>query len=517
MTPSQRIILNTAASYGRSLFAMALGLFSSRWVLQALGQDDFGLFSLVGSVIVFITFLNGTMSSSVSRHYAYAIGQSTHCETQQQKIEAVKKWFNTALSIHLILPALLILIGYPIGAWCIQHYFVIDPIRITACMWVFRFSLIAAYINMASVPFIALYTAKQLIAELSIIGFLSSFLAFGCAYGLLHVSTDRLIAYAFFMMLIHALIPLIQCLRARLTFPECRLDFTHWFDRQRFYQLTSFAGWQLFGSLGAILRGQGTAILLNRYFGTKVNAAYGISNTLVGQTQTLSSSLIGAFTPALTATEGAGNRNKTIDMAFRMCKFGTFLVVLFAVPLILEMRQVLVLWLKNPPLHTEKLCVLMLVMLLIDKITVGHMVAIAAHGKIAAYQFFLAPSILSTLPLAWLFIHWGLGVVSVGYAFILTMTVSSLGRVFFAKYLLNMSPWEWVLRVLFPMFSIILPSLLCGFVLQKFQAPSFLRILETTALTFLCSLVFGFMFVFDEKERTFFVSHLKFVLVRRKK
>jgi hypothetical protein len=87
MTASQRIAFNTLATYGRSVLGMFLGLFSSRWVLQALGQQDYGLYAVVGSVIVFITFLNGVTSGSVARFLAFSIGKGGSEETV--------RWFST--------------------------------------------------------------------------------------------------------------------------------------------------------------------------------------------------------------------------------------------------------------------------------------------------------------------------------------------------------------------------------------------------------------------------------------
>ena len=56
MTENRRIFLNIVATYGRSLYALILGLFCGRWALMALGEVDFGLYGLIGGLIVFITF-----------------------------------------------------------------------------------------------------------------------------------------------------------------------------------------------------------------------------------------------------------------------------------------------------------------------------------------------------------------------------------------------------------------------------------------------------------------------------
>jgi len=52
MTASRRIFLNIVATYGRSLYALVCGLFISWWVLAALGKEDFGLYGVVGGVMV---------------------------------------------------------------------------------------------------------------------------------------------------------------------------------------------------------------------------------------------------------------------------------------------------------------------------------------------------------------------------------------------------------------------------------------------------------------------------------
>ena len=112
MTTSQRILFNALASYGRTMFAMLLGLFSSRWVLASLGSIDYGLMAVVGSLIVFISFLNGISSTACARFFALSIGRND--------IEETNWWFNTALSIHVVLPIILIIIGFPIGEWAID-------------------------------------------------------------------------------------------------------------------------------------------------------------------------------------------------------------------------------------------------------------------------------------------------------------------------------------------------------------------------------------------------------------
>jgi O-antigen/teichoic acid export membrane protein len=495
---SRRIMFNTSATYMRSLVASGLALFSSRWVLGALGQSDYGLFSVVGSIIVFITFLNGVMAGSAARHFAFAVGRGDSDEAN--------KWFNASLSIHLILPIVLVLIGLPVGDYCIRHVLTIPAGRVPACLWVFRLSLLVAFVSMVSIPYTAMFWAKQHIAELALWGTMQSVLSFAFAYILTRVPGDRLLFCAGYGAAIGVAIQVVQVIRARYTFRECRCRIGYWFDRQRFSQIFSFAAWSLIGSLAGMVRLEGPAILLNLSFGAKVNAAYGVATAVSTQTATLSTAMTGALSPEITATEGRGDREGMLDLALRACKFATLLVMLFAIPLIVEMDYVLRLWLQVPPKYTTLFCQFMLVVLIVDSISIGHMMAVNASGRIAAYHATLGVINLLTIPLAWGFLRLGYGPTSVGVALVVIYFFCSLGRVLWTRRLLHMSAWRWTTDVVVSCATVGVGAVLVALVPHWLMPPSFLRLLIVTAASLLVIGVLGWFIVLDCDERLFVVE-----------
>lgn len=500
MTPSQRIALNTIATYTRSLFAAALGLFSTRWVLAALGQSDFGLFAVVGSIITFIVFLNSVMAGSAARHFAYSIGEG---DTEQ-----VNQWFNAAFSIHLILPIALILVGWPIGEYTISNVLTIPPDRITTALWVFRISLLSAFFSMVTIPFSAMFTAKQHIATLAIWGVLQSILSFSFAFLLTSLSGDPLLLYAIGTVSITIGIQIGLSVQAMIVFRECRIRRAHLFNIERFKKILSFAGWNFIGSFGAILRNQGSAILLNIFFSPKVNAAFGIANSVSAQVMTLSSAMTGAFSPEITASEGRGERKYMLDIALRMCKFSTLLVMLFAIPLIIEVEYILKLWLHDVPQYAGKLCQLMLVMFLIDQLTVGYMSAVSAQGKIAAYQATLGSILVLTLPLVWIFLKAGFSPTSVGFAFVITMFLVSLGRVFWGRYLLEMPIREWLVKVFYPCFIVGAISLIPALTITWCLPSSFSRFVMVSTVGISATGLGGWFIAFNANEQSFFTRNV---------
>lgn len=505
MTGSQRIALNTLATFSRSVFGMALGLFSSRWVLQALGPIDFGLMGVVGALITFIAFFSNLMSGAAARFFAFSIGRGD--------LEETRKWFNTSLSIHLTLPLLLILIGWPLGEYAIIHHINIPPNRLMTARWVFRFSLIASLWHMSATPFLGMFTAKQRIAERSLWDLVISLANFVFLFGLTRYRGDAWLLYSAGIVAIALAVGIVQVLRARLLFPECRFHFPYWWDRRRLREIVVYSGWNLFGGLGSLLRGQGSAILLNRFFSPglhpHVNASYSVGQQVSGQTQTLSSALLTAFTPEITALEGRGSRDQMLRQSYRASKFGVYLVMLFAIPVMLEIDTLLVLWLRQPPLLAAAFCRLMLATFMVDKITFGLMVAIHARGRIAGYQMMLGTLLMLTLPLAWLLLRLGNGATAVGWAFLITTGFCSLGRLFWARYLVNASIGIWLRTVFLPCFWVLMGGLLCGWLLIAcWPVPSFWRLCAVTVVTLISSLTLGWCLFSTRDERRFIVANL---------
>ena len=251
-----------------------------------------------------------------------------------------------------------------------------------------------------------------------------------------------------------------------------------------------------------MLRNQGVAILVNKSFGPLINSAMTVANNVNYHASTLATSLVAVFSPAITNAYGAGEMEQMRRMAFAVCKIGMLLVLVFALPLAVEMETVMRLWLKTPPDYSSELCLCMLGVLLIDKSTVGHMIAVAASGKVALYQFVVGGWIILTLPVAWLFVLCGWGPCSIGWALLITMALSAWSRVFFAHTIVEMSIRYWIVRIMFPIASLIVVVGGISFLPRMFMEATFLRVLVTTAIaeTVMALIVWGVVLDKEEKQ-----------------
>ena len=110
---SHHIMKNTLTLYVRMFFVIIVNLFTSRVILEVLGVDDYGIYNVVGGIVVLFTFLNTTMSSSTSRFITFELGRKDLIE--------VNKVFNTALTIHIVIALIILLIAETIGLWFLEN------------------------------------------------------------------------------------------------------------------------------------------------------------------------------------------------------------------------------------------------------------------------------------------------------------------------------------------------------------------------------------------------------------
>ena len=513
LTENRRIFWNIVFTYGRSLLSIGGALFISRWVLMALGQVDFGLFSVIGGLVVFIQFFNNVLAGATSRFYAFSIGEAKTDKTAHG-LEECRKWFNTALTIHTVLPLILIIIGYPIAKWAIYNWLTIPLERMDACVWILRFTCFSSFIAMVNVPFMAMYTAKQYIAELTVYSMATTILNIIFAYFMASHPGTWLVKYALWMCVVSIIPQMIICIRANFIFKECKIVCSYLGNISYLKQIGSYAGWQFLGAFSWVLRTQGISILINKVYGPQVNASMQIANQVNGGSSTLASALIKSFSPAIITAYGAKDEKRMTSLAFGACKFSSLLALIFVIPLCLELPEVIRLWLKNPPPFTIGLCYFMLVAYICDVWTNGNMIAINASGKIKKYQGVLTAISIFTLPVAIIATLCGGNVYSIGTIWVVAIILNSIGRIYFAQKILNMSAKRWVKEIMFPILALIIICSAIGFLPHLFLKQGFIRLIFTILLSEALFFPVAWFFVLSISERNFIVVRAKNLLHR---
>ena len=475
---------------------------------MALGETDYGLMGVVGGLTAFISFLNGIMAGGVGRFYAISVGAA---KTDPVKgLEKCREWFTTAVVIHTVLPVVLMVIGYPIGEWAVRHFLTIPPDRIEACVWVWRFTCLNCFVGMASVPYHAMYGAHQEIAELTIYSFATTTFNVIFLYYVINHPGDWLVRFAIWGSILSITPSLIITMRSFLKYKECRFLRKYIKCWTRVKEMVTYSGWLFIGSLGDLLSTQGMSVLVNKYFGPRVNAAQSVGNSLSGHCTTFSGSILGAFWPAIMNAYGAKDYARMRKMAYLVCKLASWFIMLFAIPLALEVDEVLLLWLKNPPAYASGLCVLALVVLIGDRSSFGFAIAMHATGDIAKYQIMVGGVYLLALPLAWCFFAHGMSVYALGYAMIISRGACAFMRMIMAREKTGLSTRHWCFHVAIPLFMALLITSFVGALPRIFMPhPSFVRIVVTTVLCVVTLISVSWFFVLDKSERNLATEKFK--------
>jgi len=481
---------------------------------MALGEVDYGLMGVVGGLSFFITFLNGLMANAVGRFYAFSIGRALSSQDEAAGIEDGKRWFSLAVTVHTVIPVLLMAAGYPIGLWVVRNYLVIPADRLVDCIWVFRFVCISCFLSMVTVPYNAMYTAKQYIAELTVYSVVASTLNVLFLYYMITHTGTWLVKYAFWSCALIVVPSMIIAIRGIAIFKECRFVWRYAWNKSRFIQLVQYCSWTVVGGLGMVFRNQGVAVLVNRFFGPATNASMTIANTVNCQTTTLTGAIQGAMTPVITTAVGAGRIEDAKRMSFRFCKLAMIFSLVFIIPLSLELPEVMRLWLKNPPQHVVGLCWIMLAVTFIDTHTHGHGIVIMAYGKVKWYQIILGGFNLLTLPLAYVFCKCGGSVYCVALAGLITWAMLAYGRLYFARRYLHMSIRHWARKIMLPVCVVMTLSVVVGAMPHLVFHSSLLRITLTGVLSNVVLLFLSWAFVLDGEERNFLITKIKSVTRR---
>lgn len=473
---------------------------------MALGEIDYGLLGLVGGMAAFVAFFSELMSGAVSRFYAISLGFSQ--KNPQDGLDECRGWFCTACFIYSTLPVVLLLTGYWGGVWAIYRFLVIPLERLEACVWVWRFTCASCFIGMLAVPFRAMYVAKQYIAELTIYSFFSTLLNFGVAYYMVSHTGVWLTRYALWMCLLSIIPNLIISARAISVFPECKVSMGRLIDVGRLKELGKYVSYRFIGAVSSLCQSQGNSILVNKFLGARFNATMAVGNTMASHVVSLSTAMSGAIGPAIYNAYGSGDRARMLKLVACASKVGALLYLIFMLPVMLEIDELFVLWLKNPPPCAPFIGMCVLMAYLTERLTDGEVNAIYATGNIKRFQVVLSACCLFGLVICGILLKAGMGMIGVGIAIILFKSMIMVGRIVFSRIEAGVSARHWILRVFIPLLVVSAIGLIAGSLARFFMVACVLRIIVTTVLVEMVFLPSVWLIVLDKGERAYLWSRV---------
>lgn len=378
---NKRIAKNTLFLYFRQILVMAVSLYTVRVVLGALGVEDYGIYNVVGGFVAMFNILSGALSVAISRFITFEMGRNG------DDIVRMRQIFSSSVIIQVCMGLLISLLIATFGVWFVECKMVIPTTRIQTAIGVLFLSAASFFINLLSVPYNALIIAHEQMKAFAYISVVEAVLNLLTAYLLIVVSCDKLLLYAFCMVLVSLLVRMIYAVYCKRHFSEC--CFVKGFDGRLLSRMFTFAGWAFLGNGSFVLKEHGVNLLLNVFCGPSVNAARGITSQVTRAVTLFVSNFMQAVNPQITKSFSSGNLEEMHRLILKSSRFSFYLMLLLCLPLMKNIDYALGLWLVDVPKHTSMFICLLLIFCLMDCLVLPLMTGLLAEGNIRVYEIAL--------------------------------------------------------------------------------------------------------------------------------
>ena len=441
--------------YIRMFFILLISLYTSRVVLDTLGAEDYGIYNVVGGIIVMFGFINNAMSSATSRFITIAIGNND--------AELITKVFSSSILIHIIIALIVVLLGETVGLWFFSEKLQIPEIRKEAAMWVYQFAIVSSIIMIISIPYNAVLVAYEKMSALAYISIIDAVLRLMVSFAITVAPWDKLITYSVLLLFVQLLIRIIYGLYCTKNFQLIRYKRVS--DKKLCYKMISFASWSLFGCMANVCYTQGLNVLLNIFWGPVVNAARGIAVQVQSVVNNFASNFQTAVNPQIIKYFAQKEMTAMFNLMCTSSKFSFYLLFMISLPIIFTTDILLSWWLKDVPDYTVIFLRLMLVTTLIDSVSNSLMRAADATGKIKKYHIIVGGILILILPISYVCLALGFQPYCVFIVHIIFCTIALVARLRIIKSLIGFPVLDFLHKVIVPIgkvvvFSVILPLVL---------------------------------------------------------
>lgn len=415
MQHSIKVLLNTCFSFARVIVNAIVTLFATRIALRVLGAEDFGLYNLLAGTVLLLSFINGALMVSAQRFFSIALGEEDSVKLNQ--------YYNASLSIHIIFGLFIVIFLFSIRPFLFGGFLNVTQEQIGIGIRVYNIMIISTAITIMTIPYSAIMNAHEDMVMMSFVDILSCLIKLAAAIVLLYINQDFLLVYSLIILGSVLVKAIIEFVWSKIKYEEIKGSLSRMTDRCVIREMFGFVGWNTLGSAAVVIRNQGVALILNIFFGTIVNTAYGIANQVNSMVLSFASTLTTVFSPIIIKAKGEGNEEKMRTTAIFSSKLSFLLSSMMALPILVFLGPILNIWLGNYPMDTYEFCYFIVLSFLVLQLYPGINRAIYASGQIKGYQIVISIILVSILPIGILLFRTGLP----SYSIIIVMLLSQIG------------------------------------------------------------------------------------------
>lgn len=343
MSDNTRIAKNTLFLYFRSFLMMAVNLYASRIILQALGVSDYGLYGAVGSIVAMFTIINGVLAAGSSRFLTFELGRGNY--------EELKKTFSASFALHVVMALLLLIMFETIGLWFVNYKMKIPEGREFAANIVYQLSVLTCMFSLTQVPYRASIIAHEHMAIYAYVGLAEALFKLVLVFLLLYIPfVDNLVAYAIIVAFWSIVLQIFYRFYCYKHFPESHLVICR--DKSIYKGMLSYSLWDMVGQFCSTGNTQGLNILINLFFGVTINATRAVAYQVESVLTQFSSNFMTAVNPQIVKSYANNDVNRFFYLIYESGKYSFFLLFIVSLPILLETDYILSIWLVKVPEQT---------------------------------------------------------------------------------------------------------------------------------------------------------------------
>lgn len=491
---NKQIARNTIYLYLRMLVMMVVTLFTSRIVLAQLGVVDYGVYNVVGGLVISFSYINSSLASSSSRYLSYELGRGVTNE--------LNRVFCMSLNIHYIFGALVFVLAETLGLWILDYKLNIPEGSKVAAFVVYQLCTLSSIFNILAIPYNSLIIAQEKMSAFAYISIVEVMLKLGAAL-LLYISwKSKLTVYGISLFVISVIVRSIYIFYCKRKF-SADVRYKRMWDKGLFKNMIGFSTWAICLTTSSTLVNEVVNILLNIFVGPVVNAARGVAVAVQGSLSQFVSNFQVALNPQITKNYAAENLPRCHQLILVSSKLAFMLLFLIAFPILVNINYILGIWLVEVPENTAIIIVLVTISSLLYGMANPFGVSAEASNKIKTFSIWVSLLNCLTLPISYILLKCNY---SVAFVFAVPIIINGVG--FFLKLILSHNvigmPFKQELILFVKVIAIVSISTLTVVIFKLYEEKGF----STFAFTFLFCFTYAglvdYYVILSSEERQYF-------------
>ena len=398
ITNNHRIAKNTMMLYIRMIIIMIVSLYTTRIVLSVLGEIDYGIYNIVGSVVVSMIFIQNSLMSATQRFFSFEIGRKDR--------RCISKVFSASMILHLRFLLLILLILETVGLGSLNFILDIPSERMWAANIVFQLSVLTFALNLLRIPFNSIIISYESMNIYALFSIIEAFFRLFVIVMIKYFVFDKLILYGVLILGITLITNILYISYCRRNYPN-DIRFYCKVDKSEVKKMRGFLGWNLLGGFTGVLVGEGPNYLMNYYLGVAINASMGIAKQVSSAVYQFTANFQTAFNPQIVKAYAADEKVTLFNLINKTSLLSFYLLFIIALPIILCSDFLFNIWLIDVPRYTVIFCILIIIGQFMSALGSPLWMVAHATGDIKNYQISISIINLLIIPASYIILKYG--------------------------------------------------------------------------------------------------------------